>query len=131
MGSCQQFAWITLKTNMYLWVRLQCQLGGKSSKRVQTGEPLKIGVSNLYFTGDPNLALELAVSQGVPLSTVSSHLRGAAHLVCNDQHYATRHYATLRDYYATRRVVSMKPGSYTGGRRRTPDGQRFADVPQR
>jgi hypothetical protein len=81
MGSCQQFAWITLKTNMYLWVRLQCQLGGKSSKRVQTGEPLKIGVSNLYFTGDPNLALELAVSQGVPLSTVSSHLRGAAHLI--------------------------------------------------
>jgi hypothetical protein len=38
----------------------------ESSKRVHDGKPLKIGVSNLYFTGDPNLALELVVSQGVP-----------------------------------------------------------------
>src|SRR2546421_175542 len=42
-------------------VRSHRQLGRKSSKRVQTGEPLRIGVSNHYFAGDLNATLELVV----------------------------------------------------------------------
>jgi hypothetical protein len=63
------------ENNRRLRVRSQGQLCRKSSKRVQCGEPTEIGVSNLYFTGDPNSTLELVVSQRLPLIA---------------QHYATR-----------------------------------------
>ena len=36
--------------------------------RIHVGEPSEIGVSNLYFTDDPNSTLELVASAGVPLN---------------------------------------------------------------
>ena len=47
-------------------VRTDNVLGDESSKRVQSGEPLEIDVSILYFTGDPNSTLELAEGKGLP-----------------------------------------------------------------
>jgi hypothetical protein len=43
-----------------LRVRSEGQLSRESSKRVQTGEPIKIGLSNVRFAGHPISTLELA-----------------------------------------------------------------------
>jgi hypothetical protein len=52
-------------------VRSLSSLGCEGSKRIQTGEPPEIGVSIVYFTGDPSSTLELRVSRQASLDVVS------------------------------------------------------------
>jgi D-3-phosphoglycerate dehydrogenase len=84
----------------------------KGSKRVQFGEPAEIGVSNLWFAGDPNSILELVVSQAVCLNTVSASLfsrpirfRSAA------QHHAI--FAVLRSARLRSLLVIAEPDKIT------------------
>ena len=58
--------------------------------RIHDGEPIKIAVSNLRFTGDPKSTLELVASQTVPLDTISGISRVEADPF-------PQHRSTLRD----------------------------------
>jgi hypothetical protein len=78
-------------------------------KSVAFGEPVKIGVLNLWLTSHSNLTLELLLSQGVPRMTVSSHLRGAEAIIFGiAQPYATSDGNCIANapYHASRCILT-------------------------